>query len=210
MKDDFSHIDSELQPLLEVLQHHGDNRRRQEALASKIDQLDVSAKRRRWIWIGSTVAAVGLILVLIFPLQKETSKHPSMGLVAESNFTKEMVQQSVQESSPTASITTTKHPSRSHALIETDDQQDAILADTIALPLAIEVASALQLAEAAVPLEAPQTTQVFIRESTRLVAKSSNSSTRKSKELPITFLAMSSANEGDEFPNSITIKDFKL
>ncbi|MBP9990213.1 MAG: hypothetical protein KBT45_02130 [Bacteroidales bacterium] len=210
MRDDFSHIDSELQPLLEVLRHHGDNRRRQEALASKIDQLDVSAKRHRWIWIGSTVAAVGLILVLIFPLQKETSKHPSMGLVAESNFTKEMVQQSVQESSPTASITTTKHPSRSHALIETDDQQDAILADTIALPLAIEVASALQLAEAAVPLEAPQTTQVFIRESTRLVAKSSNSSTRKSKELPITFLAMSSANEGDEFPNSITIKDFKL
>ena len=210
MKDDFSHIDSELQPLLEVLRHHGDNRRRQEALASKIDQLDVSAKRRRWIWIGSTVAAVGLILVLIFPLQKETSKHPSMGLVAESNFTKEMVQQSVQEASPTASITTTKHPSRSLALIETDDQQDAILADTIALPLAIEVASALQLAEAAVPLEAPQATQVFIRESTRLVAKSSNSSTRKSKELPITFLAMSSANEGDEFPNSITIKDFKL
>lgn len=210
MRDDFSHIDSELQPLLEVLRHHGDNRRRQEALASKIDQLDVSAKRHRWIWIGSTVAAVGLILVLIFPLQKETSKHPSMGLVAESNFTKEMVQQSVQESSPTASITTTKHPSRSHALIETDDQQDAILADTIALPLAIEVASALQLAEAAVPLEAPQTTQVFIRESTRLVAKSNNLSTRKSKELPITFLAMSSANEGDEFPNSITIKDFKL
>lgn len=210
MKDDFSHIDSELQPLLEVLRHHGDNRRRQEALASKIDQLDVSAKRHRWIWIGSTVAAVGLILVLVFPLQKETSKHPSMGLVAESNFTKEMVQQSVQESSPTASITTTKHPSRSHALIETDDQQDAILADTIALPLAIEVASTLQLAEAAVPLEAPQTTQVFIRESTRLVAKSNNSSTRKSKELPITFLAMSSANEGDEFPNSITIKEFKL
>lgn len=210
MKDDFPHIDSELQPLLEVLRHHGDNRRRQEALASKIDQLDVSAKRHRWIWISSAVAAVGLILVLVFPLQKETSKHPSMGLVAESNFTKEMVQQSVQESSPTASITTTKHPSRSHALIETDDQQDAILADTIALPLAIEVASALQLAEAAVPLEAPQTTQVFIRESTRLVAKSNNSSTRKSKELPITFLAMSSANEGDEFPNSITIKEFKL
>lgn len=210
MKDDFSHIDSELQPLLEVLRHHGDNRRRQEALASKIDQLDVSAKRHRWIWFGSSVAAVGLILVFVFPLQKETSKHPSMGLVAESNFTKEMVQQSVQESSPTASITTTKHPSRSHALIETDDQQDAILADTIALPLAIEVASALQLAEAAVPLEAPQATQVFIRESTRLVAKSNNSSTRKSKELPITFLAMSSANEGDEFPNSITIKDFKL
>lgn len=210
MKDDFSHIDSELQPLLEVLQHHADNRRRQEALASKIDQLDVSAKRHRWIWISSAVAAVGLILVFVFPLQKETSKHPSMGLVAESNFTKEMVQQSVQESSPTASITTTKQPSRSLALIETDDQQDAILADTIALPLAIEVASALQLAEAAVPLEAPQTTQVFIRESTRLVAKSSNSSTRKSKELPITFLAMSSANEGDEFPNSITIKDFKL
>lgn len=210
MKDDFSHIDSELQPLLEVLRHHGDNRRRQEALASKIDQLDVSAKRRRWIWIGSTVAAVGLILVLIFPLQKETSKHPSMGLVAESNFTKEMVQPSVQEASPTASITTTKQPSRSLALIETDDQQDAILADTIALPLAIEVASALQLAEAAVPLEAPQTTQVFIRESTRLVAKSNNSSTRKSKELPIAFLAMSSANEGDEFPNTITIKEFKL
>lgn len=210
MKDDFSHIDSELQPLLEVLRHHGDNLRRQEALASKIDQLDVSAKRHRWIWISSAVAAVGLILVLVFPLQKETSKHPSMGLVAESNFTKEMVQQSVQESSPTASITTTKHPSRSLALIETDDQQDAILADTIALPLAIEVASALQLAEAAVPLEAPQTTQVFIRESTRLVAKSNNSSTRKSKELPITFLAMSSANEGDEFPNSITIKEFKL
>lgn len=210
MRDDFSHIDSELQPLLEVLRHHGDNRRRQEALASKIDQLDVSAKRHRWIWIGSTVAAVGLILVLIFPLQKETSKHPSMGLVAESNFTKEMVQPSVQEASPTASITTTKHPSRSLALIETDDQQDAILADTIALPLAIEVASTPQLAEAAVPLEAPQATQVFIRESTRLVAKSNNSSTRKSKELPITFLAMSSANEGDEFPNSITIKDFKL
>ena len=102
MKDDFSHIDSELQPLLEVLRHHADNRRRQEALASKIDQLDVSAKRHRWIWISSAVAAVGLILVLIFPLQKETSKHPSMGLVAESNFTKEMVQQSVQESSPTA------------------------------------------------------------------------------------------------------------
>ncbi len=208
MRDDFSHLDSELQPLLEVLRHHGDNHRRQEVLASKIDQLDASEKRHRWIWISSAVAAVGLIWVLVLPLQKETSRNPSMGLVAESNFIKEMVQPCTQESLPTASITTTKHTTGS--LNELDDRQDTILADTDTLPLAMEMASTLQIAEADLPLESTQATQVFIRESTRLVAKSSNSSTRKSKELPITFLAMSSANEGDEFPNTITIKEFKL
>lgn len=230
MKQDTSHIDPQLQPLLDALRHHGRNQRRQQALSEKIDQLaglstssfseQSRCKQSRWIWAAVSAAAVCLVLLILGTSSPSSDSPTTIGLVAETQFPNEISQSAMKVDLPlVSSAQQSSHPQIAPQMEATSSAATIFpdvacrIPDTLS-PLDVAVVDLSQVADnhpdtnPVSEQSESQKPQVFIRQSTCLVAQSNSKKTRRSSESPITFLAMSSAENEGNSNNTFLIKEF--
>lgn len=215
MKEEQPHFDPDIQPLLDALQHHGRNQRRQDALSAKIDQMEATSNRRRRIWFGAVAAAVCLVLILFHHSDEDVLSNPTNHIIAEakpSAADSESAPTFVPDTKPQTTIvkspTILTHPLFSPQPVSNQEVAEETPFPQVAeedAPILADMPNTPSPAEEELQAQAPQ---VFTRQSTRLVAKCDAPQKRKFTESPITFLAMSSAEDEGYSKNTFFIKDF--
>lgn len=179
-------------------------------------------KQSRWIWVAVSAAAVALVLLIVASPSSPSGSPSPVGWIAENQCIKEISQGGTKEALPLAPPPQqNSHPQRAIApQMDATSSAATILHDgacSIPDTLSLLDVAAVDLAQVAdnhpdtnpvSEQSEPQKPQVFLRQSTRLVAQSNSKKTRRSSESPITFLAMSSAENEGNSNNTFLIKEF--